>query len=86
MTDDIEVKPQKHYVSFKKEGRSIVSVELQQRNIKLYVNVKSGSLDDPKGLARDVASIGHYASGDYEVKAMDDRNLEYIMSLVKQAL
>ncbi len=86
LTDDIEVKPLKFWVSFKKEGRSIVSIELQQRNIKLYVNVKSGSLDDPKGLARDVASIGHYASGDYEVKAMDDRNLEYIMSLVKQAL
>ena len=86
LTDDIEVKPLKFWVSFKKDGHNIASIEVQQRNLKLFINVKSGKLDDPKRLARDVATIGHFGSGDYEIKVADDRNLEYIMSLVKQAI
>ena len=86
LTDDIEVKPLKLYVSFKKEGRNLASIELQQRSIKLVINLKSGHLDDPKGVAHDVAALGHWGSGDYQIKIEDDRNLEYIMSLVKQAL
>lgn len=86
LTDDIEIKPQKWYVAFKKNGRNMVSIEIQQRCLKLFINVKSGELDDPKHIARDVSHVGHYGTGDYELKVSDDRNLEYIMSLIKQAI
>lgn len=86
LTDDIEIKPQKWYVAFKKNGRNMVSIEIQQRCLKIYINVKSGELDDPKHLSRDVSHVGHYGTGDYELKVSDDRNLEYIMSLIKQAI
>lgn len=86
LTDDIEVKPLKLYMTFKQNGRNIVSIEIQQRCLKLFINLKSGELDDPKRLARDVSRVGHYSTGDYEIKVADDRNLEYIMSLVKQAI
>ena len=45
-----------------------------------------GQLDDPKQLARDIEKIGHYGKGDYQIQVEDDKDLEYIMSLVKQAL
>ena len=48
--------------------------------------MKKGALDDPKKLARDVSSVGHWGTGDYEITMSDDKNLEYIISLVKQAL
>lgn len=86
LSDDIEVKPQKHYITFKKNNRNLVSIEIQQTCLKLYINLKRGELDDPKNIARDVSSIGHYSTGDYELKISDDKNLEYIMSLVKQAI
>lgn len=86
LSDDIEVKPQKHYMTFKKNNRNLVSIEIQQTCLKLYINLKRGELDDPKNIARDVSSIGHYSTGDYELKISDDKNLEYIMSLVKQAI
>jgi len=35
---------------------------------------------------RDVSEIGHWGNGDYEVVVKDDKHLEYIMSLIKQAL
>lgn len=86
LTDDIEVKPLKWYVTFKKNNRNITSIEIQQNCLKLFINVKLGSLDDPKDITRDVSKIGHYSTGDYELKVTDDKNLEYIMSLVKQAI
>lgn len=86
LTDDIEVKPQKHYVAFKKEGRNIADIEIQSATLKLFVNLKQGALDDPKHLTRDVSQVGHHGNGDYAVKISGDEHLEYIMSLVKQAL
>lgn len=44
-----------------------------------------GELDDPKKLARDVANIGHWGNGDYELQIRDDENIEYIMLLIKQS-
>jgi len=86
LADDIELKPLKHYITFKKNNRNLVSIEIQRTCLKLYVNLKKGELDDPKGIARDVSSIGHYSTGDYELKISDNKNLEYIMSLAKQAI
>lgn len=34
----------------------------------------------------DVSTVGHWGNGDYMIKIESDVNLEYIMSLVKQAI
>ena len=85
MADDIEIKPQKFYVAFKKDG-NIACLEVQKKKIKIHIGAKIGKLDDPKGIAKDVSKIGHYGTGDYEVQVYNDKDLEYIMSLVKQAV
>lgn len=46
----------------------------------------AGTLKDARGLARDVTNVGHLGTGDYEIAVTDDRDLEYIMSLVKQLI
>ncbi len=86
LTGDVEVKPQKWYVAFKKERRNFCYIEIQKIGLKMTINVKKGDLDDPKGIARDVSGIGHLGNGDYEIKIPDDRNLEYVMSLVRQSI
>lgn len=83
--DGIEFKPQKHYVAFKKDS-NIACLELQKKKMKIFVGAKAGSLDDPKNLAKDVSQIGHFGTGDYEIAVDSDKDLEYIMSLIKQAL
>ena len=60
-------------------------INIQRKGLKLWINLKKGSLDDPKNLMRDVSEIGHLGNGDYELVIKNDDNLEYIMSLVKQA-
>lgn len=54
--------------------------------MKIYIGAKVGTLDDPKGIAKDVSNIGHYGTGDYEVQVDSDKDLEYIMSLIKQVV
>lgn len=83
---DIEVKPQKWYVSLKKANNQVCAIEIQKSGIKIIINIAKGHLDDSKQLTRDVSSVGHFGNGDYEIKVSDTKYLEYIMSLVKQAI
>lgn len=85
LADDIEIKPVKTYIAFKK-GTNICDIEFYKKALKIFINVKKGQLDDPKNLMREVSGIGHSGNGDYEVQVTNTDNLEYIMSLVKQAI
>jgi len=85
LSSDIEVVPKKMYVAFKLKN-NIVDIRIQQKNLIFWINMKKGTLDDPKNLAIDASSKGHYGNGDYELSISDTQNLEYIMSLIKQAL
>ncbi len=86
LADDIEVVPKKLYIAFKKNKSNIACVELQKKRLKLWVGMKAGTLSDPKTIAIDISKTGHYGTGDYEIHVQDDADLEYIMSLVKQAI
>lgn len=85
LSSDIEVIPRKQHIAFKK-GRNIVDINIQKKGLKMWINLHKGELDDPKLLARDVSTKGHWGNGDYELVVSDTKNLEYIMSLIKQAL
>lgn len=85
LADNIEVLPQKYYIAFKK-GSNISDIEIQKKSLKIFINAKKGSLDDPKGLAKDVSNIGHRGNGDYQIQIENDKDLEYIMSLIKQVI
>jgi len=78
--------PKKTYIAFKMK-RNIVDIEVQANTLKLWINMKKGTLNDSMNLMRDVSMLkGHNGNGDYELIVKDTTYLEYIMSLVKQAL
>ncbi len=83
--DNIEVKPKKLYIAFV-AGKNIVDILPQKKALKLWINMNKGELDDPKGIAKDVSTTGHWGNGDYEIKIQNDDDLEYILSLIKQSL
>jgi predicted transport protein len=83
--DDIIIQPKKDYIAFKK-NTNITDITVLKKSLKIWINLKKGTLDDPKKIARDVSEIGHWGNGDYELLANDDMALEYIMSLIKQAI
>ena len=85
LTDGIEVKPLKLYIAFKKD-KNIVDITLQRNSIKLFINARWGTLIDPLEITRDVSKIGHWGNGEYQAQIVNDSNLEYLMSLIKQVI
>jgi predicted transport protein len=85
LADDIDVHPQKYYIAFKK-NKNLFDIEILKKSLKIAVNCKFGTLNDPKAIARDVRQVGHRGNGDYQIQIDGDKDLEYIMSLLKQVI
>ena len=83
--DEVEIVPKKLYIAFKKD-KNISDIVVLKKGLKIFINSKKGQLDDPKGLTKDVSETGHWGNGDYELIVSNTDNLEYVMSLIKQAL
>lgn len=85
LSDNIEIVPRKQQIGFRHNG-IICDINIQKKGLKMWINLKKGNLDDPKKITRDVSATGHWGNGDYELIITNTDNLEYIMSLVKQAI
>ncbi len=83
--DEVEIVPKKLYIAFKKD-KNISDVVILKKGLKIFINLKKGQLDDPKGLTKDVSATGHWGNGDYELIVSNTDNLEYVMSLIKQVM
>lgn len=54
MDSDIEVIPKKLYIAFRK-SKNIADIHIQQKGLKIWINLHAGDLDDPKKIANDVS-------------------------------
>ena len=83
---DIVIEPQKLYLAFK-HNTNICDIQPQQARVKITINMKSGELDDPRELARDMESphIGHWGNGDYELILDNLEDIDYAVDLIKQS-
>ena len=84
---DIIEDPKKYYIAYK-TTRNFVDIVFKKSKLKLYINMKTGTLDDPRGLARDLETpvhIGHWGNGDYEVEVTPGADLDYVMDLIQQS-
>ncbi|MBN1467568.1 MAG: hypothetical protein JXM74_08535 [Fusobacteriaceae bacterium] len=84
MLPDLNMDFKKRYIAFKKDKKNIFDLLIQKSQLKLWLNVKLGELEDPKFLAKNVSNTGHWGNGDYEIVFDNDDNLEYILSLIKE--
>lgn len=84
ISPNISVKPMKQYITFRTKT-NITDVVVLQKSLKVFLNLPKGKLDDSKKLARDVAEVGHWGNGDYQIQINTDDDLEYIISLVRQS-
>lgn len=81
---DITIRPMRQYIAFRAKT-NVTDVVILQKSLKIFLNVGKGKLDDPKKLARDVSTVGHWGNGDYQIQITSDDELEYIVSLVRQS-
>jgi predicted transport protein len=79
--------PKAKYIAYKLTT-NFVDVVVFKDFLKLFFNVPSGKLDDPHGIARDLAKpkkIGHWGNGDYEAKISNKDDIGNMMELIKQS-
>ena len=81
---DVEIVPRSTYIGFKKKT-NFVDINVQKKNLWLWINLTIGKLDDPKEITRDVSNIGHYGNGDYDLKVTPESDMDYIMFLINQS-
>lgn len=74
----------KLYIAFKTKT-NIADIQLQKKNIKVYINLAKGQLDDKLALAKDISDIGHWGNGDYMIVCNDENNIDYIFDLIRQS-
>ena len=67
LADDIEIKPKKMEIGFRKESKVFTDICILKNSLKIWINLKKGKLDDPKQLAEDVSEKGHWGNGDYQI-------------------
>lgn len=86
LDDNISTQPKKQTIGFKVNNNIFCDIVLQGKKLKIYVNLKSGDLQDQKKIARDVSNVGHWGNGSYEIKLTELDDIDYIVSLLKQSL
>lgn len=84
-SNEMKVSPKKIRISFENADKIVADISILKKSLKLWINLKKGELKDSKKLARDVSNIGHWGNGDYEITIENNKNIKYIVSLVKQA-
>lgn len=75
----------KHYVAYKADT-NFVDAEPLKTFIRLVLNMDYEDLNDPKGIARDVSTVGRRGNGNIEVIFSKLEELPDIMDLIRQAL
>jgi len=81
----IGVKYTKFYIAFVSNSTNIVDIHVQNKALKIWINLKKGQIEDPKKIARDVSQIGHWGNGDYEISMKNEENFEYIVNMIRKS-
>ncbi len=87
LDEDVLEEAKAKYIAYKL-STNFADVVILHNSLKIFVNVKSGKLNDPDNIARDLEKpkhIGHWGNGDYEIKLEHQKDLEKVFNLIKQS-
>jgi predicted transport protein len=81
---EITEKANKMYIGYK-HGKNFCEVRLQAKAIQVWLDISPADLDDPYHLVRDVSKIGHYGTGNSEIRLSEPSEVERVMNLIEQS-
>lgn len=75
--DDVQMKTLKYYIAFRRiKNFACVEIHPQAKKISIFVKVDPDSIILEPGFTKDVRKIGHFGTGDLEITAYNDADLE----------
>jgi predicted transport protein len=81
---EIIEKANKMYIGYK-HGKNFCEVRLQSKALLIWLDIPSAELNDPKNLTRDVSKIGHYGTGQVDLKLASTEEINAVMDLIEQS-
>ena len=84
--DDVQKKTLKYYIAFKRlRNFACIEVHPSKSTVNVYLKVNPDTVDLIDGFTRDVRGIGHYGTGDLEVKLRTSEDLERTKPLLQKS-
>ncbi|MCK4635777.1 MAG: hypothetical protein KAT32_02845 [Candidatus Moranbacteria bacterium] len=80
----IEENLRKHCIVYR-TNRNFVSLQPQNKLVKILIDVNKKELNDPNDMIRDVLSIGRFGTGISEINLKSFDELDYVVGLIEQS-
>lgn len=80
----VREEPKFLYIAYK-SITNFVDIVPQKNALRLSLNIPFDKIKDPQGKCRDVSGLGKWGNGDTEYKLSSETELDYALSLIKQA-
>lgn len=75
----------KTYIAYK-SVTNFVDIVPQATSLRLTINLPFADLVDPKGIARDVSSVGRHGNGEVDLRIKTQPEVSYAIGLIRQSL
>jgi predicted transport protein len=75
----------KLYIAYKAEA-NVVDIVPQAKRLRLSLNMPFAELDDPRGIAKNVAGLGRWGNGEVEFGIATPEEIPYALGLIRQSL
>lgn len=87
LNEDFEINYRKFYVSFvnKNSKESFISLSTGKSYMDIVLNVNFEKIEDPFNIVDDVSKIGKYGVGDCRIKMRDNKDIDKIEYIIKEA-
>jgi predicted transport protein len=72
-------------VNYELNGRCFCSVHLLQGGLRVWLRLKLSRIENPPLFARDVSNVGHWGTGDVELRLSNRGELEQSAELIRQS-
>lgn len=82
--DDVQEKKLKHYFGFKRiKNFACIEIHPKSATILIYTKANLNEVEFKDGFTRDVTNIGHYGTGNLEIKFTDVKQLEEVQKFIR---
>jgi len=82
--DDVVESPRKFYLAYR-VIRNFVCLEIHKKHLLLYLRLDPNNIDLENDILRDVSEIGHYGTGDLEVRVENKDDISLTKILIEKA-
>lgn len=86
LNSDITVTAKKVYIKFMLGKKYLFTIDCNNSEIIVYLCAKSGQIEDPKKVLKDVSATGHHGLGDLRFNLNDSKQIPMVCEFVNQVI